>query len=118
MYKSVWAEFYHVISSNEDQNRDLCPDDDGTWFKYKDALMKQESYDHNQHFHLPVDVMNFIKPIFKDLYLLGNCLKGKTQNPNESFNKIIWSHVSKTVFVRLRTLKLGVDREKLWPETW
>lgn len=56
--------------------------------------------------------MSFIKPIFKDLSkksLLEKCLKKKTQNPNELFNNIIWSHVPKTIFVGLRTLKLGVD---------
>lgn len=93
------------MSSNEDPKRGLCPEDDGTC-KYKVALMKKESYDQNKNF------LNFIKPIFKDLSeksLLEKCLKGKTQNPNESFNNVIWSHVPKAVFVGLKTLKLGVD---------
>lgn len=111
MYESIWAEFYHLMSSNEDPKHGLCPDDDTTWCKYRLAL-KQKEYDHNQHFHLPADVMNFIKPIFKDLSdksLLEKCLKGKTQNLIESFNNIIWTHIPKAVFVGLRTLKLGVD---------
>lgn len=56
--------------------------------------------------------MSFIKHIFRDLSdkkLLSRCLKGKTQNPNESFNNIIWSHIPKTIFVGLRTLKFGVN---------
>ena len=30
------------------------------------------------------------------------------QNPNESFNYVIWSHEPKTVFLDIDTLKLGV----------
>ncbi|GFW76803.1 uncharacterized protein TNCV_59011 [Trichonephila clavipes] len=33
---------------------------------------------------------------------------GRTQNPNESFNKCIWEQIPKTVFVGIETLKLGV----------
>lgn len=75
---------------------------------FKAVLMKKESYDDDQHFHLPADKMNFIKPIFKDLSekslgLIEKCLKGKIQNPNESFNNTIWSFVPKAVFVGLDT---------------
>lgn len=40
--------------------------------------------------------------------LLKRCLHGKNQNPNDSFNAAIWQSLSKTVFVGLETLKLGV----------
>lgn len=112
MQKAVWAEYFHILSSNEDPQHGLCPSDDETWCKYNLAKKKKEHYDHNQHFHLPADVMAYIKHIFRDLSdkkLLSRCLKGKTQNPNESFNNIIWSHIPKTIFVSLRTLKFGVN---------
>ena len=56
--------------------------------------------------------MATIKPIFKaftneDL-LKKQCLHGMTQNPNENFHSLIWRQVSKTEFVRLQTLRLGV----------
>ena len=35
-------------------------------------------------------------------------MHGKTQNPNESFNSVVWSRLAKTVFVCSDTLKLGV----------
>lgn len=35
-------------------------------------------------------------------------MHGKTQNPNESLNQIIWKRLPKTEFVGLTTLKLGV----------
>ncbi|GFV97803.1 uncharacterized protein TNCV_2021181 [Trichonephila clavipes] len=40
--------------------------------------------------------------------LLKKCLHGRTQNPNESFNKCIWERIPKTVFVGIETLKFGV----------
>ncbi|GFX54458.1 uncharacterized protein TNCV_2593921 [Trichonephila clavipes] len=40
--------------------------------------------------------------------LLKKCLHGRTQNPNESFNKCIWERIPKTVFVDIETLKFGV----------
>ncbi|GFX79040.1 uncharacterized protein TNCV_3913271 [Trichonephila clavipes] len=45
-------------------------------------------------------------PLEKDL--LKTCLHGRTQNPNESFNKCIWERIPKTVFVGIETLKFGV----------
>ncbi|GFW94691.1 uncharacterized protein TNCV_4247311 [Trichonephila clavipes] len=45
-------------------------------------------------------------PLEKDL--LKKCLHGRTQNPNESFNKCFWERIPKTVFVGIETLKFGV----------
>ncbi|GFU33616.1 uncharacterized protein TNCV_1797991 [Trichonephila clavipes] len=45
-------------------------------------------------------------PLEKDL--LKKCLHGRTQNPNESFNKCIWERIPKTVFVGIEALKFGV----------
>ncbi|GFV16728.1 uncharacterized protein TNCV_4419151 [Trichonephila clavipes] len=45
-------------------------------------------------------------PLEKDL--MKKCLHGRTQNPNESFNKCIWERIPKTVFVGIETLKFGV----------
>lgn len=52
-----------------------------------------------------------IKPIFEDLSnhnLLKKCLHGRTQNPNESFNNIIWTRIPKNNFVGIETLTIGV----------
>lgn len=57
-----------------------------------------------------------LKPIFKDLSdpsLLKKCLKGKSQNPNESLNNLIWSRLPKKTFVRLPTLNFGVSEAVL-----
>lgn len=40
--------------------------------------------------------------------LLKKCLHGKTQNVNECFNKIVWDHCSKNVFVGREILEEAV----------
>lgn len=113
MRRAIWAGFYHVASSEKNASRfhQLCPKDTSSWCKYNTSLLAKEPYDHNKHFHLPEIVMQEIKPIYKSLSddkLLEKCCKGKTQNPNESFNNTIWSIIPKRVFVTLPTLKYGV----------
>jgi hypothetical protein len=49
--------------------------------------------------------------VFKDLAgidPLKKCFDGKTHNPNEYVNTIIWTRISKTVFLRLDTLTFEV----------
>ena len=40
--------------------------------------------------------------------MLANCLHGKTQNANESFNGMIWNRIPKPNHVGLNILSLGV----------
>jgi hypothetical protein len=55
--------------------------------------------------------MDAIKPVFRDLAgadPLKKCFHGKSDSPNEHVNSVVWTRISKTVFVRLDTLKFGV----------
>jgi hypothetical protein len=55
--------------------------------------------------------MDAIKPVFRDLAgvnPLKKCFHGKTHNHNESVKSVIWTRISKTVFIRPDTLKFGV----------
>jgi hypothetical protein len=55
--------------------------------------------------------MDAIKQVFRELAsvdLLKWCLLGKTQNPNERLNSVIWTRIPKTVLLRLDTLMFGV----------
>lgn len=111
MRQAVWAEYFHLISSNDEPAHALCPKGDETWCKYQKSIANKETYDHNEHCHLPVTVMETIKPIFKSLSspeLLEKCLHGGTQNPNESVNNVIWSRIPKRTFVQLASLEFGV----------
>ena len=40
--------------------------------------------------------------------LLSRCLRGLTQNQNESFNGTIWNRIPKHRFVKLNTFEIGV----------
>lgn len=59
---------------------------------------------------LPRAVMDVIKPTFRFLAhpdLLQKCTHGKTQNPNESYNNLIWKRCPKTVFVSSNVVKIA-----------
>lgn len=110
MKKGVWASFFHVCSSNEKPNHGLCPQGSSSWCKFQRAQAENIRYDHDKHFHLPEAVMMAVKKVYQDLAapeLLKKCLHGKSQNPNESFNNVLWTRVPKNVFASLEILKIG-----------
>ncbi|XP_018494221.1 uncharacterized protein LOC108863949 [Galendromus occidentalis] len=105
MMRAIWAIFNHMQSSNEFPDHTLC---EISWCKY---LQQPEECDHKQHQHLPRCLMEELRGTFEDLSdirLLRKCLHGKTQNPNEGANHLIWTKLPKTVFVSLPKLKKGV----------
>lgn len=112
MKQADWALYFHVMLSNEKPTHQLCPNNYLTWCIYIHNISqkKKKFYDHTTHFHLPSNIMNELRPTFKalsDPELLSKCLKGKTQNPNESLNNVIRSRVPKRIFVSLDTLNFG-----------
>ncbi|GFW32034.1 uncharacterized protein TNCV_2600601 [Trichonephila clavipes] len=59
-------------------------------------------------------VQDVIKPVFADLShpaLLKKCLGGKTQNPNESLNSLIWKFCPKTIGSRLQIAEIAANLE-------
>lgn len=110
MKKAVWATYFHKLSNDRQPVHSLCPPGPETWCKFRKAEASGESFEHKNS--IPEAVMEAIKPTYKDLAhpdLLSKCLHGRTQNPNESFNNIIWTRVPKNVFVGIKTLKWGVN---------
>lgn len=80
--RDVWAEWYHLASSDEQPIHGLCPAGKESWCKFRSAEANKEPYHHGKHFHIPLVVMEVIKPIFINLsepHLLRKCLHGKTQ---------------------------------------
>lgn len=109
MKKNVWATYFHKISTDEKPQHNLCPPGPDTWCGYNRAIYNQLEYEHKNK--LPYDVMVLVKKIYQDLAdpnLLKKCLHQRTQNPNESFNNIVWTKIPKNIFVRLDTFRLGV----------
>ncbi|GFU73611.1 uncharacterized protein TNCV_3429061 [Trichonephila clavipes] len=109
MLQAIWAIFLHKLSNDEYPQHGFCPIGEDSWSGFKNAEASGKSY--KQKNSLPVAVVEAMRPIFRDLShpdLLKKCLHGKTQNSNESFHNVIWSHVSKATFVQIETLSLGV----------
>ncbi|GFW11124.1 uncharacterized protein TNCV_2842501 [Trichonephila clavipes] len=107
MQQAIWAIFLHKLSTDEKPQHGFCPSDTDTWCEFK----KQNCLGRHQNKNsLPVDVVEAMRPVFRDLAnpeLLKKCLHGGTQNPNESVNNVIWSRVPKKTFVQLEVLSLG-----------
>lgn len=109
MRTAVWATYFHKLSSDDKPQHSLCPKGETSWCKYQKSLITGEKYTHKNS--VPEAVMSTIKPIFQDLTdknLLEKCTHGRTQNPNEALNNVIWTRISKNNFVTLPTLRVGV----------
>jgi hypothetical protein len=109
MKNAIWSIYHHKRSTDKNPHHHLCPKGESSWCGYNRALVTKEKYSHKNS--LPQAVMTKIKPIFKDLsnpVLLSRCKLGQTQNPNESFNGLIWKRLPKTVFCGLVTMRIGV----------
>ncbi|GFU61129.1 uncharacterized protein TNCV_763891 [Trichonephila clavipes] len=82
MKRAIWAIYFHKPSTEDNPQHALCP-------LGEDSCEKSVSGSHREG-------------------LIEKCLHGRTQNPNESFNKCIWERIPKTVYVGIETLKFGV----------
>ena len=94
MKKAIWAIYDHYSSTDEQPKHRKCPPGADSWCSWQRASASGQlaSYKHDYK-ALPIEVLNAIKPIYKDLSsenLLERCVGGFTQNNNESFNQIIW----------------------------
>ena len=103
MINAVWASLYHVASSDESPNHFMCPTGGDSWCKWqKDAATCKHTLG------LPAAIVSLLEPIYDDLSnanLLAKCLHGKTQNPIECLNKVVWSRCPKEVWVCVNTLQ-------------
>lgn len=81
-----------------------------SWFKSQaDKLNNAAIYKEKKD--TPAIIRDAVKPIFlslNDEKLLSKCLQGKTQNNNESLNRLIWKQYPKDVIDGSITLGLGV----------
>ncbi|GFX97180.1 uncharacterized protein TNCV_556701 [Trichonephila clavipes] len=109
MKRAIWTIYFHKLSTEDNPQHALCPLGENSWCGYNRSIVTGEFYIHKHS--LPESILLKVKKVFRDLTekdLLKKCLHGRTQNPNESFNKCIWEQIPKTVFVGIETLKFGV----------
>ena len=110
MKKANFATLFHCASSKENEYHTYCPDGEDSWCFFKsDEANRRHRYKAGPG--LPLHVIAELKPIFAGLSedtLLMKCLHGKTQNQNESFNKMIWDRIPKATYVGKDLFELGV----------
>ncbi|GFT76797.1 uncharacterized protein TNCV_2906061 [Trichonephila clavipes] len=106
----VWG---HSCSTDDEPMHWFCPTNPNTWCKYNAAINNNlQNYKHKPS--VAKAVRDVIKPVFADLShpaLLKKCLGGKTQNPNESLNSLIWNFCPKTIGSRLQIAEIAANLE-------
>ena len=113
MMNAVFATFLHALSTDEDPHHDRCPSGISSWCFYRRAVAKGEQPGpHKDNVGTPLsrEVGQFVKPIYVrlgDENLLRRCLRGKTQNPNESVHSVLWRKCLKTDFVGKLRVEAG-----------
>lgn len=108
MRESIWAVFFHKVSTDKIPRHHLC---NISWCKYLQAKRDGNLKNYKHSNNIPAAVMEVVKPIFKDLThpdLLNRCLDGYTQNANESVNQKIWKICPKNTFHGAGTVKIAV----------
>ena len=109
MGKEVWAALFHRASSDDKPQHMFCPEGVNSWCGWQLVKAgKKDAYQH--HDILPPAVVAAIKPTYNHLTtrsLLLRCLRGATQNQNESFNGMIWSLCPKTSFCGAAVIEIS-----------
>ncbi|GFV44254.1 uncharacterized protein TNCV_754621 [Trichonephila clavipes] len=113
MREAIWAVWGHSCSTDDEPMHWFCPTNPNTWCKYNAAINNNlQNYKHKPSFAKAV--RDVIKPVFADLShpaLLQKCLGGKTQNPNESLNSLIWKFCPKTIGSSLQIEEIAANLE-------
>lgn len=97
MQRAVMATYHHITSTDESSNHSLCPTGEQSWCRHNAAKAKG-MHEPKHKYNLPKEVAEALLPVYErlsDRSLLQRCLRGKTQNSNESLHSVIWSLISK-----------------------
>ena len=99
------AIFLHLTSNDENHDHSLCPVGENSWCFYNhDLAMKVPPRSHKKmkvKVQLTEEQKVPVRQVFEELSsddLLQKCVKGRTQNLNESFNAKIWNKCPKVRF--------------------
>lgn len=94
MKKAIWATYFHLTSTDKAPAHQFCPHSTNSWCFYNRAkALNQKPKTHSSKnlflSRISSDNLEYIKGIYRDLAvpeLLRRCLKGKSQNLNESLH--------------------------------
>lgn len=110
MNRAVMATFYHITANDTKANHSFCPPGPSSWCKQNAAKARGEPAPRHPR-NLPPHVGEALLPIFERLSekkLLERCLRGKTQNNNESLHSMIWALSPKRSHASLFTVEAAV----------
>ena len=111
MSKAIWASYLHAISTDEEPRHHLCPASADSWCFYRraefnpDEPRRKHSEKPGYFTKIPKKNRIHIANVYDDLTsrdLLSKCLKGRTQNANESLHSKVWQKVAKHKFAGKR----------------
>lgn len=113
MRSAVLATLDHYDSTDEDPKHALCPIDANSWCWYQKALASGvEPPSHStKKIKLNSVVIEHLRPMyqkFSNVELLQRCIRGGTQNTNESLHHMVWSRCSKDTFQSKKRLEISV----------
>lgn len=110
MHKAVMATYHHVTSNDSLSNHSLCPTGPNSWCQQNAAKAKGEPAPRHRY-NLPDHVAKALLPIYErlsDKKLLERCVRGKTQNSNESLHSLIWALAPKERHASLFAIEAAV----------
>lgn len=98
MKKNIIATLHHKVESKDPaQQHKFCPPGEKSWCKWQqDRATGTKTYKGDDL--LPEVFFELLKPTFvalSDSKLLARCVRGATQNANESINSLVWSRCPK-----------------------
>lgn len=102
MRNDIMSSFYHCSSTDENPKHNLCPKSEESWCFYQKALSKGNTPPSHStmkiKFRLDPEGLRLVEDVYKRLTtddMMTRCLRGKTQNPNESLHHRIWRYCPK-----------------------
>lgn len=110
MRRAIWAIWNHKASTDENPMHAFCPQGPESWCTYQKSVLNNQVDQYVHKNTIPKAIMDLIKPIFYDLSkpdLLRRCLKGMTQNANESYNNLLWSICPKRGFAGSKVVQIA-----------
>lgn len=106
MKQSIWATYYHLISTDEDPQHFYCPVN--SWCSYNNS---NDLSNYVHHHYVDPICIEYLKEIYefmtRDEELL-KILDGLTQNCNECVHGQIWRRASKSRFLSLSQLLISL----------
>ena len=113
MQNAIRATFYHKSSTDKKLQHHKCPPGVDSWCKFQQAKAeKKMKFFKHDYTALPKEVVDAIKPIYESRTseeLLQRCIRGFTQNSNESFKQIVWKIMPKTLPASFTTVSIAAN---------